>query len=61
MPLIAADVERIAATSFSCRKAILLSQILCALARAFFLGVCMTNLLKRIGGALTSDETRANI
>jgi hypothetical protein len=36
MPLIAADVERIAATSSRYRKAILLSQILSALARAFF-------------------------
>jgi hypothetical protein len=35
-PLIAADVERIAATSSRYRKAILLSQILSALARAFF-------------------------
>jgi hypothetical protein len=36
MPLIAADLERIAATSSRYRKAILLSQILSALARAFF-------------------------
>jgi hypothetical protein len=36
MPLIAADIERIAATSSRYRKAILLSQILSALARAFF-------------------------
>ena len=36
MPLIAADVERIAATSSRYRKAILLSQILSALARTFF-------------------------
>ncbi len=36
MPLIAADVERIAATSSRYRKAILLSQILSALVRAFF-------------------------
>ena len=36
MPLIAADIERIAATSSRFRKAILLSQILSALARAFF-------------------------
>lgn len=36
MPLIAADVERIATTSSRYRKAILLSQILSALARAFF-------------------------
>ncbi len=36
MPMIAADVERIAATSSRYRKAILLSQILSALARAFF-------------------------
>ena len=36
MPLIAADIERIAARSSRYRKAILLSQILSALARAFF-------------------------
>jgi hypothetical protein len=36
MPLIAADVERISATTSRYRKAILLSQILSALARAFF-------------------------
>jgi hypothetical protein len=36
MPSIAADLERIAATSSRYRKAILLSQILSALARAFF-------------------------
>jgi len=36
MPLITADIERIAATSSRYRKAILLSQILSALARAFF-------------------------
>ena len=36
MPLITADLERIAATSSRYRKAILLSQILSALARAFF-------------------------
>jgi prefoldin subunit 5 len=36
MPLIAADIERIAATSSRYRKAILLSQIMSALARAFF-------------------------
>jgi len=36
MPLIAADIERIAATSSRYRKAIVLSQILSALARAFF-------------------------
>jgi hypothetical protein len=36
MPLIAADIERISATSSRYRKAILLSQILSALARAFF-------------------------
>jgi hypothetical protein len=36
MPLIAADLERIVATSSRYRKAILLSQILSALARAFF-------------------------
>ena len=36
MPLIAADIERIAATSSRYRKAILLSQILSAVARAFF-------------------------
>ena len=36
MPLIAADIERIAATSSRYRKVILLSQILSALARAFF-------------------------
>ena len=36
MPMIAEDVERIAATSSRYRKAILLSQILSALARAFF-------------------------
>ncbi len=36
MPRIAADVERIAATSSRYRKAVLLSQILSALARAFF-------------------------
>jgi len=36
MPLISADVERIASTSSRYRKAILLSQILSALARAFF-------------------------
>jgi hypothetical protein len=35
-PLIAADLERIATTSSRYRKAILLSQILSALARAFF-------------------------
>ena len=36
MPLITADLERIAATSSRYRKVILLSQILSALARAFF-------------------------
>ncbi len=36
VPLIAADIERIAETSSRYRKAILLSQILSALARAFF-------------------------
>jgi hypothetical protein len=36
MPLIAADIERIAATSSRYRKAVLLSQILSALGRAFF-------------------------
>jgi hypothetical protein len=36
MPLIAADMERIAETSSRYRKVILLSQILSALARAFF-------------------------
>ena len=36
IPLIAADLERIAATSSRYRKAILLSQILSVLARAFF-------------------------
>jgi len=36
MPLIAADLERIAATSSRYRRAILLSQILSAVMRAFF-------------------------
>ncbi len=36
MPLIAADIEHIAATTSLYRKAILLTQILSALARAFF-------------------------
>lgn len=52
MVLIAADLGRIAATSSSYPKAILLSQILSALGRSFSRRDNMTSMLKRIGGAL---------